>query len=53
MDEKEQQDAFQADLERLIDRYIAEFNLSKASAIGVLQMKVIWLSPHPGPDEDE
>lgn len=39
MSEKEQIEAFEADLRKLIERYIAEFNLTTASAIGVLAIK--------------
>lgn len=38
MDHKEQITAFQADVERLVDRYRAEFNLTYAAAIGVLEV---------------
>jgi len=38
MNEREQIDAFAADLQRLIDRYRAEFNLTIASAIGTLEV---------------
>lgn len=39
MSEKEQIDAFAADLAALVSRYCAEFNLTTASAIGVLEIQ--------------
>lgn len=39
MSDREQLDAFHADLDKLVGRYIDEFDLSFAGAIGVLEMK--------------
>jgi hypothetical protein len=38
MNQVDQQDAFYNDLEKLIGRYICEFDLTTASAIGVLEI---------------
>lgn len=38
MTDSEQINAFQQDLEKLITRYTREFNLSLASAVGVLEI---------------
>lgn len=38
MNDAEQIAAFAADLQRVIDRYRAEFNLSLAAAIGTLEV---------------
>jgi hypothetical protein len=38
MDQVSQQDAFYNDLDKLIGRYISEFDLTTASAIGVLEI---------------
>jgi hypothetical protein len=38
MNQVDQQDAFAESLERLIDRFISEFDLSLVSAIGVLEV---------------
>lgn len=38
MDESQQIAAFAADLNRVIERYRAEFNLSLAAAIGTLEV---------------
>jgi hypothetical protein len=42
MTDKEQTEAFADDLDRLVQRYYEEFDLSYAQAVGVLQMKS-WL----------
>ncbi len=39
MSDKEQIDAFAADLEALVSRYRAEFNLTLAAAVGVLEIQ--------------
>ena len=38
MSESEQIEAFAADLQKVVDRYRAEFNLTLAAAIGTLEM---------------
>lgn len=40
MSEKEQIDAFADDIDKLVDRYANEFDMTYAAAIGVLQMKI-------------
>lgn len=39
MNDREQIDAFMADLTALVSRYCAEFELTTAAAIGVLEIK--------------
>lgn len=43
-DHAEQVEHFEADLERLIERYRKEYDMMYASMIGLLQMKVIQLT---------
>lgn len=54
MTEKEQIEAFADDLDRLVDRYCDEFDLSYAAAVGVLHFKAHLLmdSWDESPDED-
>lgn len=40
MDQEQQIEAFEDDLDRLIQRYADEFDLTFAAAIGVMQMKI-------------
>lgn len=40
MEEKEQTNAFADDLDRLVDRYRNEFDMTYASVVGALQMKI-------------
>lgn len=40
MDSKEQTDHLQRDLELLIDRYRAEYDLTYAQVVGVLQIQI-------------
>ena len=42
MTDQEQTEAFADDLDKLVQRYTGEFDLSYAQAVGVLQMKS-WL----------
>jgi hypothetical protein len=44
VDERDQIDAFAVELDSLMDRFTQEFDVSYASLIGVLQMKVVHLS---------
>lgn len=44
MTDRQQIDAFDNDLRALVERYVQEFNISTAGAIGVLQMKVVELT---------
>lgn len=48
MSEKEQIEAFADDLDRLVDRYRREFDLSYASVIGTLNMKAHLLCAEAG-----
>jgi hypothetical protein len=43
MTDKEQTGNFAEDLDRLVDRYAKEYDMSYASVIGALQMKVFTL----------
>lgn len=40
MTEKDQTDHFANDLDKLVDRYRSEYEISYASVVGVLQMKI-------------
>ncbi len=42
MSEKDQTDHFAGDIDGLVDRYRSEYEMTYASIVGVLQMK-IWL----------
>lgn len=53
MTEREQIDAFATDLDKLVGRYCAEFELSTASAIGVLEIKIHTLIAHAVKGDDE
>lgn len=53
MSEKEQIDHFSDDLDRLVDRYRKEYEISYGSAIGALQMKIHTLCAEAGGREDE
>ena len=44
MDERDQIDALAIELDSLLDRFTQEFDLSYASIIGVLQMKVTHMA---------
>ena len=39
MSDREQTDAFSNDLNKLVQRYISEFELTVAQAVGVLEVK--------------
>lgn len=52
MTDREQIDAFYADLTKLIARYCAEFELNTAAAIGVLAIKQHELTAHAMKDDD-
>lgn len=53
MTHTEQIDAFASDLDNLVGRYCAEFELTTAAAIGVLTMKVHTLIAHAITKDDE
>lgn len=56
MNEREQIAAFEADLDRLVGRYCDEFELTAASAVGVLAFKMHTLMAHiqkKSEEEDE
>lgn len=40
MTEREQQTAFERDLDKLVERYVQEFQMSTGSAVGVLQILI-------------
>lgn len=43
MTDREQTDAFAKDLDRLVDRYASEFELTFAQLVGVLEIKKVQL----------
>lgn len=53
MNDREQIDAFARDLDSLVSRYCAEFELTTAAAIGVLEIKKHELIAHSLLDDDE
>ena len=53
MNPSEQIDAFARDLNALVSRYCAEFELSTAAAIGVLEIKKHELIAHAIKDDEE
>jgi len=53
MNEKEQIQAFADDLDRLVDRYRGEFDLSYASVVGTLNMKAHLLCSEAGQCEGD
>ncbi len=53
MTEKEQTDAFADDLDKLVERYRQEFEVSYAVVIGTLQMKSWLLSQEASERSDE
>ena len=53
MTDKEQTEAFADDLDKLVQRYCDEFDLSYAQAIGVLYMKAWLLMRDASEREDE
>ncbi len=52
MTDKEQTDAFAGDLDKLVERYRQEFQVSYAIVIGTLQIK-IWLLSHEANERRE
>lgn len=53
MTERDQIRALEADLTRLIQRYIDEYDLTVASAVGVLQVKIVELSTNALNQDDD
>lgn len=54
MTDRDQIDAFAGDLDKLVERYAQEFNLSTAAAVGVLTIKIHHLLANKWQrDEDE
>lgn len=54
MNDREQIEAFSADLTALVARYVAEFELTTAAAVGVLEIKKHELISHAlGAADDE
>lgn len=53
MTQEEQTIAFAEDLDRLIDRYASEFELTIPSVIGVLELAKFEIIKHYTQDEDE
>ena len=53
MTEKEQIDHFAKDLNRLVDRYRSEYELSYASVVGVLHMKIFSMCDEARESGDE
>jgi hypothetical protein len=53
MTEKEQTDHFADELDRLVDRFRSEYDLSYAVVVGVLQMKAWLLCSETSEREDE
>lgn len=52
MSEKEQIDHFADDLDRLVDRYRKEYEMSYASVVGTLQMKINLLCAEAGREDE-
>lgn len=53
MDEKDQIKQFADELDNLVDRFRDEYDLTFASAVGVLQMKIHLLCEEAGGLDDE
>jgi len=53
MTEKEQTDHFADDLDKLVDRYRSEYEITYASIVGVLQMKSHLLCEEASDRSDE
>lgn len=53
MSEKEQIDHFANEIDRLADRYRSEYEMSYASVVGVLQMKIHLLCDEASERSDE
>ena len=53
MSEKEQIDHFANDIDNIVERYRSEYEISYASVVGVLQMKIHLLCEEAGEREDD
>lgn len=53
MDDKEQIQAFADDVDKLVERYRQEFDMTYAAVIGTLQMKVHLMCVEAGSRDDE
>ena len=53
MDNEEQINQFQAKLDKLVERYIMEFDLSLAAMVGVLICKVYELLANSNDDDED
>lgn len=53
MDAKEQTQQFSDELDKLVNRFRAEYDLTYAVAVGVLQMKIHLLCAEAADREDE
>lgn len=53
MNDREQIDAFAKDLDALVSRYCAEFELTTAACIGALEIKKHELIAHAISDDDD
>lgn len=53
MDDKQQIFAFADDLDRLVDRYRSEFDLTYAAVVGILFMKAQLLCGEAGDRDDD
>lgn len=53
MSDSEQIAAFEAALDALVTRFIAEYDLSTAAAIGVLQLKAHKIMVHACSEDDD
>lgn len=53
MSEKEQTDHFANDIDKLVERYRSEYEVSYAAVVGVLQMKIHLLCQEASEREDE
>lgn len=55
MTDREQIEAFAGEIDKVVERFEHEFNLSNVAAVGVLMLKVHMLLKHqiePGEEED-
>ncbi len=53
MSDAEQIEAFERALDALVTKFIAEYDLTTAAAIGVLQLKAHRIMAHACEDDDE
>lgn len=53
MNQQEQTSAFCNDLDKLVDRYAKEFDLTYASVIGCLQLKIFEICQQAYDEDDD